>query len=178
MLPVVTNQGPMVQTLLAGGTEGNEFNDLDKVSKWPSQNIINTVAPILKIEIAHGWVVDSLDITYNLTGGIAPQTVRHGSPIPPRSTVTIGESEVIVGVSGKAGLHPYYKRSLLNQISFIILNSTTGAIRTAGPFGNGDQGGYGTTFHASGPVAFAGYETNESQIGMSGLSIIRSINWE
>lgn len=42
------------------------------------------------------------------------------------------ETEVIAGVSGKAGYHSYYKKSFICSISFNVLDTSKGTMRVAG----------------------------------------------
>jgi hypothetical protein len=46
--------------------------------------------------------------------------------------VFLQENEVIYAVTGKAGQNTYYKKPMVNQISFTILDNSRGAFRVTG----------------------------------------------
>ncbi|EIM80957.1 uncharacterized protein STEHIDRAFT_67254, partial [Stereum hirsutum FP-91666 SS1] len=139
---------------------------------WPAANKIRRDHPISKIDIFTGWIVDGITVTYDLADG-TQKAVQHGSKTV-TATVTLNahyllfaDTEVIADVSGMAGYHNYYKKALVCTISFNILDTKTGIMRVAGPYGNSDKANAGQPYHFSGPFVFAGFADNAAEHGMS-----------
>jgi len=163
----------LVQTSNFGGSQGSPFNDAQAISKWPSELTIDPARSIAKIEVRAGWVVDSITTTYRLIDQ-STQTIKHGSDPSAGTVVELNPDEILDSIYGFAGYYPYYKESLVITIGFTIFNTATSTTRIAGPFGGNNGHADGQVYHISGPIALAGFETNGSQIGISGLSILKS----
>ncbi|PSS36975.1 hypothetical protein PHLCEN_2v1191 [Hermanssonia centrifuga] len=162
----------VIQTPLFGGVNGGKFfNDLLS-GGWPGQLNLNLNHPISQVSVAAGWEIDGIGITYNLANGSQVSFV-HGSN--PNTAVNLGATEYIQSIIGRAGYQTYYKASLVNQLTFVIVDNSTLAVRTAGPFGNGDESNNGSPFTVSNPIALSGYSTEGvSALGLSGLSFVKS----
>ncbi|KAJ6470855.1 hypothetical protein C8R45DRAFT_1165454 [Mycena sanguinolenta] len=154
---------------LYGANTGNPFNDLVAVAGNGTLTTDN--APSIEaITLRYGSVVDGLAVTYGRGARSSSMTISHGTSVtaigPANTTVTLNANETIIGVSGQSGtLSPYGNRVL--QISFKILDSSTGATRFQGPFGLGT----GTAFNVTdGPLlALSGFAVNtDSDLATSG----------
>ncbi|GJJ07922.1 hypothetical protein Clacol_002128 [Clathrus columnatus] len=167
-----------VQTLVVGGNKDTPFNDLEALG-WPATSPLDINHPITTIEVLYGYVVDALNITYQLADGTT-KLIKHGAQSGGDTAVVhLGADEVLVDVYGKTGYHFYYDKFLVCQISFVILNTKTAAVRVFGPIGNGDNANIGDLFHNAGTLAFAGFADNTAiEGGISGLSFITSKVWE
>ncbi|KAJ6504500.1 hypothetical protein DFH09DRAFT_1051051 [Mycena vulgaris] len=171
----------VVQTSNFGGAQGTAFNDNQDATNFPNSDpgvLINPQHPITQMQISAGWVVDSISTTYRLTDG-KTKTIQRGSTMTPGSpnvkVITLGENEIISQVCGFSGNYEYYKQSLLIQMSVVITDTMTGAIRVVGPMGGGNGTAQGTFWSVGTPLCFAGFQTaGSAQTGMSGLSIIKS----
>ncbi|KAJ6452478.1 hypothetical protein C8R45DRAFT_1040751 [Mycena sanguinolenta] len=168
---------------LYGASTGNAFNDLVTVAG--SGSITTDNAPsIQSITLGYGSVIDGLSVTYGPDEGQSSTTILHGtSPIfsgVTNTTVTLNANENIIGVSGQSGVHSPYGERIL-QLSFTILDSSTGAKRVQGPFGTAT----GTAFNVTdGPLlALSGFAVNTNTSladlhgaagGLYGLSFITS----
>ncbi|TFK49324.1 hypothetical protein OE88DRAFT_1662825 [Heliocybe sulcata] len=162
-----------VQTKLVGGADGVSFNDGGAIGGWPTTQNISSTHPIQQIDVFAGWTIDGITITYEKENGDTAKVV-HGTP-GARSTIKFGKTESLLGIVGRAGYHSYYKRSMVTQITFIIVDTSSSAVRIEGPFGNGDRSNQGEVFKVSQPIAFAGYAKEGSDpLGLSGLSFIKA----
>ncbi|KAH9913699.1 uncharacterized protein BXZ73DRAFT_106878 [Epithele typhae] len=170
-------------TALIGGSQGTLNDGLlflnsggNLVLNDTGKDTLNASNPVKKIDIAHGWVVDGINVTYRLTSG-GTSVVSHGTVLsPPSSSVTLGDNEVLVAVFGRAGMHSYYKRELVNSIGFVIFDTVGIKTRTAGPFGNGDGTNQGKAFYTSDVLAFGSFTTTNgtsAAMGLSGLMVYK-----
>ncbi|EPQ53680.1 lectin [Gloeophyllum trabeum ATCC 11539] len=167
----------VVQTQLVGGTDGDIFHDGSALGGWPAMQKIDMAHPIRQIDIFSGWIVDGVTVTYQLQGGSTAKGA-HGTSST-RSTVKLSDKETLLAVVGRAGNHSYYKRSVVHQLTFVILDTSNGKVRQEGPFGNEDASNQGEVFHVSGPIALAGYAKNGTDpLGLSGLSFIKASTFE
>lgn len=163
----VAPPAPVASPSFGSTDTGNAFADL------PS-----TPAPksIKQISVFSGWVVDGISVTYCLADG-TDKIVRHGMyPCPPNEhVIKIEANEVLQSASGKAGYHSYYKTALVNQITFVVKNTATGATRTAGPFGNSDHTNQGNDFQFIGPiVGFGGRSVDgPDALGIKAISFFK-----
>ncbi|KAJ7622084.1 hypothetical protein FB45DRAFT_121627 [Roridomyces roridus] len=169
-----------VQTSNFGGSQGTLFNDSQTASGFPKSEggvFINPQNPIQQMDIYAGWCVDAMNTTYRMSDG-STKLINRGSvqePSPNMTRVTLNANEIITQICGFAGNYPYYQKSLLIQTTLVITDTTTGKIRTIGPLGGQNGLADGQFFSVSNPLALAGFETaGSSQIGISGLSIIKS----
>ncbi|KAJ7082141.1 hypothetical protein C8R44DRAFT_688625 [Mycena epipterygia] len=170
----------LVQTSNFGGAQGTPFNDIQAACNFPNTDpgvMINPQHPMKQIQFNAGWCVDAIATTYCMTDG-SNKTIQRGSRnMGPANlkTVTLNDNEIITQICGFAGSYPYYNKSLLIQVTVVITDTSTGAIRVQGPFGGGNGTANGTFFSVSNPLCLAGFEdATNSQIGMSGLSIVKS----
>ncbi|KAJ7691957.1 hypothetical protein B0H17DRAFT_1200804 [Mycena rosella] len=175
----------LVQTSNFGGAQGTVFNDSQDASNFPNSDpglMIDPQRPIKQMQFGAGWCVDAITTTYRMSDGTT-KVIQRGSSVPSSSpnikTVTLNDNEIVSQICGFAGNYAYYQKSLLIQVLLVITDTVTGAVRTAGPFGGGNGIGGGTFFSVSNPLCLAGFQTAGSdQIGISGLSIIKSNNSE
>jgi len=147
------------QTHTFGIQEGAPFDDLKEVGEWPDKQLIKGIK---QIRLAHDWLVDGMEITYELKSGpTTTQTVNHlgGEPFN-GNPVDFGPNEVLLGVTGMEGIPGYYQnKPYLCALRFVIADTKTGEVRVAGPYGyNAPAGTYtGPAFTVSGPlIALAG----------------------
>ncbi|KAJ7851823.1 hypothetical protein B0H14DRAFT_3660073 [Mycena olivaceomarginata] len=161
----------VVQTSNFGGAQGTVFNDNQAATNFPNTD------PGL-IELMAGWVVDGITTTYRLSDG-SVKVIPRGTPLtktsPNYKSIVLGANEIVSQICGFAGSYPYYNQSLCIQVQFVIMDTSTGAIRVVGPFGGGNGLASGTLFSVSNPMALAGFETaGSAQTGISGLSIVKN----
>ncbi|KAF8135340.1 hypothetical protein K438DRAFT_2031250 [Mycena galopus ATCC 62051] len=168
---------------LYGASTGNAFNDLVTVGGNGSFTTDNAPS-IQAITLRYGSVVDGLAVTYSQGAGQSPITISHGTSLiatgPTNTTVALSATESIISVSGQSGVHSPYGVRIL-QLSFLILDSSTGTTRVQGPFGTAT----GTAFNVTdGPLlALSGFAINTDTAlsnlngapgGLYGLSFITS----
>ncbi|KAH9926582.1 uncharacterized protein BXZ73DRAFT_102842 [Epithele typhae] len=170
-------------TALVGGSQGTLNDGLlflngagNLVLNDSGKNTLNASNPVKKIDLAHGWVVDGITVTYRLANG-GTSVVTNGTVLStPVSSVTLGDTEVLVGVFGRAGMHSYYNRELVTSIGFVIFDTAKITTRTAGPFGNGDGSNQGKAFYTPDVLAFGSFTTTNgtsAAMGLSGLMVYR-----
>ncbi|KAJ7060901.1 hypothetical protein C8F01DRAFT_1253379 [Mycena amicta] len=150
----------LVASNLFGDSKGNAFNDLQNVVG--SMNItIDTSQPIKQIKVMHGGAIDGIEIKYYKSNHQAgTTTVHHGTssdssdPNLTQSTISIGDNESIVAISGKAGDSAWGIRVV--QLNFAIFDCTTGNMRIAGPFGGNTGKGFRVTANGN-FIALSGF---------------------
>ncbi|KAJ7154329.1 hypothetical protein C8R43DRAFT_1000858 [Mycena crocata] len=167
----------LVQTSNFGGAQGTRFNDSEDASNFPNSDpglMIDPQRPIKQLDISAGWVVDGINTTYRMSDG-SNKAIRRGSAANANSkVVNLNDNEIVAQICGFAGNYPYYKKSLLIQVSLVILDTQTGALRIEGPFGGGNGTADGAVFSVSNPLCLAGFEVAGSRdLGISGLSIVK-----
>ncbi|KAJ2923579.1 hypothetical protein H1R20_g13516, partial [Candolleomyces eurysporus] len=120
--------------------------------------------PLKYITIMHGGAIDGIELEYAKNDAETTK-FSHGTSsrtnLLNRSTVTLGDKENIVAVSGLHGSSMWGVRVL--QLSFAICDTSTGKMRVAGPFGLGLSDSTPQPFHitANGSfVALGGFATN------------------
>ncbi|KAJ2915215.1 hypothetical protein MD484_g5210, partial [Candolleomyces efflorescens] len=154
-----------VQSSLVGDSVGTQFNDIESVVGFPASMTINASHPLSSITVMHGGVVDGIEVEYARDDDQTTK-VSHGTssastdPNLKKSTVTLGDKENIVAVSGVHGSSQFGVR--VAQLSFAIYDNGSGLMRIAGPFGNGEADSP-QRFHvtANGTfVAFGGFAVN------------------
>jgi len=172
---MIPDSTALLQYKIVGGSAQQAFDDAKDpgVANWPVQFMLSGTAPITKIVVASGYIVDNLHITYKLATGASVDRSHGGTGGSKHSTVTLNPNEVLVGVSGRAGIHPYYNQDYLIEVSFVIFNTSTEQTRVEGPFGNDQKVTTGTIFYMPRPAAFAGYVRTTGQTGIAGLSAYR-----
>ncbi|KAI0332697.1 hypothetical protein GY45DRAFT_437237 [Cubamyces sp. BRFM 1775] len=147
--------------------------------------------PIKKIVVYRRNVVDGLSITYQLTGGKELTTTHGYNPSTPASahTVTLSDTERLVGVFGINGYHGSYKRIVFLRVVFVIFDAVTASTRIVDPFSSGHGGSAvpeaeanknaveTTEFYVSDVVAFGGFHTpgTEQGTGIDGLFFYKNI---
>ncbi|KZO99355.1 hypothetical protein CALVIDRAFT_595964 [Calocera viscosa TUFC12733] len=147
-----------------GINKGKHFNDhtLDPVR-------------IRSISLYEGWLVDSLEVTYVLKDG-STKTANHLGSSKANVTISFSPTELLVGVTGKTGLPGYYENlPYLNSVSFVILDTETGKVRVAGPYGVGGPATayHGTVFTVVGEIkAFSGLELTEKSDPDNALTLV------
>ncbi|KAI0329341.1 hypothetical protein GY45DRAFT_1325122 [Cubamyces sp. BRFM 1775] len=166
-----------VSTSLVGGQDGTIFQDIyfraDNGSfmlNAPDKAQLDANHSIQQITVSSGWIVDGFSVTYQLANG-GSTTINHGSQFAAAAVIKFNGNERLVGVFGRAGNQSYYKRALVNSISFVIFDSAKCTTRTVGPFGNGNMSNEGTPFYSSDILAFGGFSrwNNSEPIGLQGL---------
>ncbi|KAF8723173.1 hypothetical protein AX14_009492 [Amanita brunnescens Koide BX004] len=162
----------------AGGSPGWDTgpkcnNDAITVHNLPGSP---TIERITKISVyCHEHFVQKLGVTYKLSNGKA-FTSMHGDEWNGKrfydwvDFVNLCESEIIVSVHGK---HRSPLDSLgrggINEIAFVILNTKTNSIRTAGPYGNyrGTRWFpttyFGNDFQVSGPANILAFGSSQKK---------------
>ncbi|KAJ7873492.1 hypothetical protein B0H14DRAFT_3438265 [Mycena olivaceomarginata] len=171
----------VVQTSNFGGAQGTVFNDNQAATNFPNTDpglVIDPMYPMKQIELMAGWVVDGITTTYRLSDG-SVKVIPRGTPLtktsPNYKSIVLSANEIVSQICGFAGSYPYYNQSLCIQVQFVIMDTSTGAIRVVGPFGGGNGLASGTLFSVSNPMALAGFETaGGAQTGISGLSIVKN----
>ncbi|KAJ6452428.1 hypothetical protein C8R45DRAFT_1040618 [Mycena sanguinolenta] len=168
---------------LYGASTGNAFNDLVTVAG--SGSITTDNAPsIQSITLGYGSVIDGLSVTYGPDEGQSSTSILHGtspslSGVTSR-TITLNANQSIIGISGQSGVHTTYGERIF-QLTFTILDSSTGTKKVQGPFGTAT----GTAFNVTdGPlIALSGFAINTNTSlanlhgapgGLYGLSFITS----
>ncbi|KAJ7882270.1 hypothetical protein B0H13DRAFT_1890941 [Mycena leptocephala] len=118
-------------------------------------------------------------------------TIDRGSKIPPGSpsctVIGLGNWEIISQICGFSGMYPDYNQDLLIQLSLVITDTKTGAIRVVGPIGGENGTAEGKFWSVADPMCLAGFHTPGSTqalraqthdgprvAGISGLSIVKS----
>jgi len=148
----------VTQTLSFGVHEGTAFNDATTLGGFPQTQKIKAIK---QIRLSVGWLVDGMEVTYQMNDG-STKVANHLGNSQPTKTITFNANELLIGVTGKTTLPNYYSNMpYLNYMRFTIMDTHTGAVRVEGPFGNGagDAKYTGKTFAVSGPIlAFAGQE--------------------
>jgi len=168
-----------IHTSLVGGSDAEQFNDINKLTNADGQLILDVNHPIVQITVSHGWIVDGLKLTYRVNiPGVQDVTVEHGTQKPNAKVITLKPTEVIVAIYGRAGYQDYYKRKLINSISFVIFDEKSVTSRVEGPFGNGNGSNNGDSFHVANVMAFGGYAKPASQCGLAGLSFYKNLTTE
>ncbi|THG96517.1 hypothetical protein EW026_g5334 [Hermanssonia centrifuga] len=179
------------QTSLIGGKkDANFFNDI--FMRDTNKNIhLNSTSngginylverqPIAKIKVSYGWIIDGIEVTYNVQtpsgSGVRDTTVTltHGSHAEvgtntlKSETVTVGTNETIIAVYGKAGRYTAgaTDRDMVHTINFVILDRSTQQVRTVGPFGTSTGG---SPYCCTDPCAFGGFATVDNTEGLCGL---------
>ncbi|KAK2459743.1 hypothetical protein APHAL10511_008244 [Amanita phalloides] len=167
--------GSIVQTATLGNTTGGTpFNDLDTLRqtyKLPLSLVVDPDRPITKIVVRAGGLIDAIEITYNLAGG-GTHVLKHGGNNGSQSNIDIGPDQVISSISGLIGPHRNYdNRVFLNQISFTLLDATTG-VTTVRSFGQRPQG---NPFLFTLPVLFTGCVgvADSNTTGICALGVIK-----
>jgi len=166
MIPVTT---AIAQFQTIGGTGESSFDDVRAVGGWPNELAIDSVTPIKNITVRAGFIIDKLLITYSNN-----EQGDHGGDGGIAYNIDL-TSKILVGVSGRAGYHPYYKKDYLIQVSFIVFDPAKETTTVYGPYGDGDPQtkGAGTAFYVPQPLAFAGHTYVNGQTGVAGLCMIR-----
>ncbi|KAM5543975.1 hypothetical protein V8D89_002592 [Ganoderma adspersum] len=162
-----------VTSLIGGVTPGTHSSDvfyMNHAGKFmlndAAHSVLNTTHPIQKIAVSSGTIVDGLSITYQLEGG-KTTAMSHGSVFsPPSSVVSFGAHEVLAAVYGREGYITTYKRNMVNNIAFVIFDTSTEKLRTVGPFGTSNQG---QPFWESDVLALGSFAQNTTHYGLSGL---------
>ncbi|CAL1706512.1 unnamed protein product [Somion occarium] len=144
----------ITQTPLYGSAQGDAFDDIKSVAGWPATQSINKISQIV---VRYGNIVDNITITYARTGGVAPETQSHGGTGGNATTITLSDTEFLIGVYGQSGfVRNDYGPSSIFKLQFVILDKATGSVRLEGPFVNAHTG---TPFAATGEViGIAGYD--------------------
>ncbi|KAJ7060874.1 hypothetical protein C8F01DRAFT_1253353 [Mycena amicta] len=149
--------------LFGDSSKGKLFNDLQDVVG--SMNItIDTSQPIKQIKLMHCEAIDGIEIKYYKSNHDAgTTTVHHGTSSDCddvdlyKTTISIGDTESIVAISGKAGDATWGGVRVV-QLNFAIYDSSTGNMRIAGPYG----GNTGKAFRVT---------SNGNFIALSGFAI-------
>ncbi|KAF8142971.1 hypothetical protein K438DRAFT_1736690 [Mycena galopus ATCC 62051] len=169
-----------IQTSNFGGSQGTLFNDNQDASGFPNSagNVfIDPQHPIQQMDIYAGWCVDAITTTYRLSDG-STKVIKRGSSVSGSANLTsvkLNANEIVSQICGFAGNYQYYNQSLLIQLSLVVTDTSTGAVRIIGPLGGQNGLASGQFFSVSNPLALAGYQTaGSAQIGISGLSIVKS----
>jgi len=161
----------VTETLSFGVQEGNAFNDIVAIGGFPGEQKIKGIR---KIRLMAGWLVDSIEITYQLTNG-QTAVANHLGSATPDATIDFNENEVLIGVTGKRGIPGYYSnKPYLAYVKFAIADTATGNIRVAGPYGNGagDAKYTGPVFTVTGPIiAFSGKLLTEGSDPKNALTL-------
>ncbi|KAB5587909.1 hypothetical protein CTheo_8649 [Ceratobasidium theobromae] len=152
-------------------TRGAPFND--------ARPDLDVQRPIFSVAITSGWVIDGIQVTYRLKNG-QTLTASRGSIRSSGDTITLGDNEYISEVTGKSGFadnREPWMGDCVQQLTFVVRNSVTGAQRTFGPFGTarGLSESATTRISWSGRlVAFAGRADNSAgQVGMRGIAFVQ-----
>ncbi|KAJ2932516.1 hypothetical protein H1R20_g4607, partial [Candolleomyces eurysporus] len=169
----LTHSVAIIESPLFGDSSGKQFNDIETVVGFPASLTIHVNRPLKYITIMHGGVIDGIEVEYDKHDG---QTTKfsHGTssrsssdPGVKKSTITIGDKENIIAVSGLHGSSRWGVRIL--QLSFAICDTRTGNMRVAGPYGSGQSDSTPHPFHvtANGSfVALGGFAVNtDSSLG-------------
>ncbi|CAL1706522.1 unnamed protein product [Somion occarium] len=130
-------------------TGGTAFNDLNVIGG------VQNVNRISRIVIRHGEIVDAITTTYQRSRGLSPITRSNGGTGGNLATVDLSATESVITITGTfRSVSAQYGPSSVQNLNFVILNSSTGAVRVAGPFAPASGG---TPFRVYGTlVAFAG----------------------
>ncbi|CAL1706534.1 unnamed protein product [Somion occarium] len=152
---IFTMSGTITQTPLYGGNQGDAFNDMN-ISGWPATQTIDKISEIV---VRHGGIVDNVTVTCTRTGGLAPETRSHGGTGGNATTVTLSDTEFLVGVYGQYGfVREDWGPCSIHKLQLVILDKARGSVRVEGPFSQG-TGIVGTPFCVTGEVlALAGYD--------------------
>jgi len=160
------------QTIGGVGDPDSSFDDAAEVGGWPNSLAIDPLRPIKKITVRSGFIVDNISITYS-----NDDQVSHGGTGGGSSGSIDISTKILVGLSGRAGYHPFYKRDYLIQVSFIVFDPVTETTTVYGPYGDKDPNnkGAGEAFYVSQPLAFAGHTWISGQTGIAGLCMFRKV---
>ncbi|KAJ2923576.1 hypothetical protein H1R20_g13515, partial [Candolleomyces eurysporus] len=118
---------------------------------------IDVTRPLKYITIMHGGVIDGIELEY-ATNDAETTKFSHGTshrnsdPYVIKSTITLGDKENIIAVSGSHGSSSWGYRVL--QLSFAIYDTRTGRMRIAGPYGRGRSDLTSHPFHVTANGAF------------------------
>ncbi|KAJ6490967.1 hypothetical protein C8R45DRAFT_928794 [Mycena sanguinolenta] len=161
---MTTHSVAIVQSvLLGGGKPGNSFNDLETVI-GSNDVTIDTKASVAQIDLIYGQAIDGIKITYRKTSSDdTPQ--YHGTSTNDckdksisNAKITIGNSEHIIAISGKAGNGTTWGDRVY-ALCFAIYDSDTGKTRHTDLYGGSDGKAFRVT--ANGYfVGFGGYAIN------------------
>ncbi|KAJ7883063.1 hypothetical protein B0H13DRAFT_2344335 [Mycena leptocephala] len=160
------------------GYNGTMFNDIHDFTNFPDtanpEHTMYSYHPIIQIKISGGRVIDAISTTYLRTDG-TNMTIDRGSKIPPGSpswtVIGLGNWEIISQICGFSGMYPDYNQDLLIQLSLVITDTKTGAIRVVGAKTVLPRENSGV----ADPMCLAGFHTpGSTQAGISGLSIVKS----
>ncbi|CAE6458505.1 unnamed protein product [Rhizoctonia solani] len=152
----------------AGGVQA--FND--------AQPDLDPVMSISEIRIVSGWVVDGFHVTYRLKNG-GTRTVMHGSNRA-GAQVFLSRTEYISAIWGRSGRadngEPWYG-DCVQQLTFQITNSVTGAQRNTGTYGQAFKLSPAATTNISWSgrlLCVAGTANNgASQVGLRGIKFVQ-----
>ncbi|EJT98372.1 hypothetical protein DACRYDRAFT_24437 [Dacryopinax primogenitus] len=147
-----------------GIDKGNAFNDAH----------LGNIQSIHQIRLYEGWLLDGFEVTYVLENG-STRVANHLGTATPNAIVTFADDEVLVALTGKTTLPGYFNNDrYLNSVSFVILNTKTGGVRVAGPFGQGGPSGSytGRAFSIAGEIkAFSGLQLTQSGSPSNALTL-------
>ncbi|KAJ2932515.1 hypothetical protein H1R20_g4606, partial [Candolleomyces eurysporus] len=159
-VPAQSQSITIIQSPLTGSNYGTPFNDIERglsdskklyivqyadrispshaVVGFPASVTIDVTRPLKYITIM--VTIDGIELEY-ATNDAETTKFSHGTshrntdPYVIRSTLTLGDKENIVAVSGLHGSSYWGVRVL--QLSFAICDTRTGRMRVAGPYGSG-----------------------------------------
>ncbi|KAG9076724.1 hypothetical protein FRC06_009348, partial [Ceratobasidium sp. 370] len=143
-----------------------------------TQADLHPTMSIADIFVVSGWVVDAIHVVYRLKNG-GSRRVNHGSNRA-GSQIVVGPTEYVSAVwgrSGRADNGQTWMGDCVQQISFEITNSTNGAKRTAGPYGQAFKLSAAATTNIlwrGRLLCFGGTANNgASQVGLRGIKFIQ-----
>jgi len=148
-----------------GINKGRSFNDAAD---------LGPIKSIKKIEMYAGWLLDGMRTTYEMADG-ATKVADHLGTAKANVTIDFIPGEVLLGMTGKTSLPGYFDEPYLNSLVFVILDTNSGKVRVAGPFGNGntDLKYDGPVFTIEGVIpSFVGLELTEDSIPDNALTLV------